>query len=632
MLDQLGAVQGEAAPPRVEDFALRAPRISPPAALAAMFSSQPLDRLNHSYGKSYADLARMWLRNVPEPPDWVAYPDDEQAIVDLLDWAARHNVAVVPYGGGSSVCGGVEPAVGSSYAGTVSLDMERLSRVLEVDRTSRAARIQAGALGPELEAQLKPHGLTLRHFPQSFEFSTLGGWIATRAGGHYATQHTHIDDFVENTRLVTPAGVMQTRRLPGSGAGPAPDRLVLGSEGTLGVITEAWVRLQDAPRFRASASVRFGDYVKGVACVRALAQSGLNPANCRLLDPLETVFSGVGDGSHAILVLGFESADHPLQPWMARALELVREHGGDFDAEAVARSMAPEGADVQRMGAQAHRTGAAGAWRDAFLRMPYWRDPAVGLGVIMDTFETAITWDRFEAFYTAVKADVSAAIQRATGNEALLSCRFTHVYPDGPAPYFTLAVNGSTDGSVASALAAWRDIKAAANEAVTTHGGTITHHHAVGRDHRSGYEREADPLFRRLLAAAKREVDPRAVLNPGVLFDPLGRANFCTCTICCRVMLLAASSRAFTAAVSPFAAARLNHRWARKTCPLGHLPLCHKSSLGCTAPAHAPALQRACTTSQLRHSPASHPFLYQTSSRGLTAPQQYPVLRPVGTT
>ena len=524
MLDQLGAVQGERAAPNVGDFALRKPRIAPPAALAAMFSDRPLDRLNHSYGKSYADLARMWIRDVPEPPDWVAFPDDEQAVIDVLDWAARSNLAVVPYGGGSSVCGGVEPAVGASYAGTVSLDMERLSRVLEVDRTSRAARIQAGALGPELEAQLKPHGLTLRHFPQSFEFSTLGGWIATRAGGHYAMQHTHIDDFVECTRMVTPAGVMQTRRLPGSGAGPAPDRLVLGSEGTLGVITEAWVRLQDVPRFRASASVRFDNYFKGVACVRALAQSGLNPANCRLLDPMETVFSSVGDGSHAILVLGFESADHPLQPWMARALELVREHGGQFDAAAVASAMAPEGADVQRTGAQAHRTGAAGAWRDAFLRMPYWRDPAVGLGVIMDTFETAVTWDRFDAFYTAVKADVSAAIQRATGNESLLSCRFTHVYPDGPAPYFTLAVNGAADGSVASALAAWRDIKAAANEAVISHGGTITHHHAVGRDHRSGYEREADPLFRRMLAAAKHEVDPRAVLNPGVLFDPLGHS------------------------------------------------------------------------------------------------------------
>ena len=210
MLDQLGAVQGEAAPPRVEDFALRAPRISPPPSLAAMCSSLPLDRLNHSYGKSYADLARMWQRDVPEPPDWVAYPDDEQAIVDLLDWAARCNVAVVPYGGGSSVCGGVEPAVGASYAATVSMDLERLHRVLEVDRSSRAARIQAGALGPELEAQLKAHGLTLRHFPQSFEFSTLGGWIATRAGGHYAMQHTHIDDFVESTRLLTPSGVPLT--------------------------------------------------------------------------------------------------------------------------------------------------------------------------------------------------------------------------------------------------------------------------------------------------------------------------------------------------------------------------------------------------------------------------------------
>ena len=517
MLSHIGAVQGERSAPQVEDFSLRPPRVKPPAALAGMFSGLPLDRLNHSYGKSYADCARMWLRDVPRPPDWVAYADDEQAVVDILDWAARSNVAVIPYGGGSSVCGGVETSVGESYAGVVSLDMERLASVVEVDPVSRAARIQAGALGPELEAQLKPHGLTLRHFPQSFEFSTLGGWIATRAAGHYAMQHTHIDDFIESTRMVTPAGILQTRRLPASGAGPAPDRWVLGSEGTLGVVTEAWLRLQQRPRFRASASIRFADYFKAVACVRALAQSGLNPSNCRLLDPLETVFSGVGDGSHATLVLGFESADHPLQAWMARALELVREYTGIFDAAAAARSMAPEGA-------QAHRSGAAGAWREAFLRMPYWRDPAVGQGVIMDTFETAITWDRFENFYQCIKADVCAAAERATGHEAMLSCRFTHVYPDGPAPYFSIAVNGSADGSVASALAAWRDIKTAATIAVTTHGGTVTHHHAVGRDHRSGYEREVDPLFRGMLAAAKREVDPHAVLNPGVLFDPIGRS------------------------------------------------------------------------------------------------------------
>ena len=396
--------------PQTTEFDLPAPRVAPPAALAAQFSAAPLDRLNHSAGKSYADCARMWLRQAPSPPDWVAYPDDEQGVIDILDWAQSRNVAVIPYGGGSSVCGGVEAAVGPGYAGAVSLDLERLNRVLEVDTVSRAARIQGGALGPELEGQLKAHGLTLRHFPQSFEFSSLGGWIATRAGGHYATQYTHIDDFVEATRLVTPAGVMQTRRLPGSGAGPAPDRLVIGSEGTLGVITEAWVRLQSTPRFRASASVQFRDFGRAVACVRALAQSGLNPSNCRLLDPLEAAFSGVGDGRSAILVLAFESADHPLQAWMARALELVGDHGGHYDSAAVTRSLSNEGSGE-------HRSGAAGAWREAFLRMPYWRDPAVGLGVIMDTFETAITWDRFDDFYRNVKDDVARATRQATGQE-----------------------------------------------------------------------------------------------------------------------------------------------------------------------------------------------------------------------
>lgn len=515
MLGLLGTRFEERPEPQIADFSLPAPRIQPPPALAAQFSATPLDRLNHSAGKSYADCARMWLRQAPTPPDWVAFPDNEQAIIDILDWAQTHNVAVIPYGGGSSVCGGVEAAVGDGFAAAISLDLERLNRVLEVDPVSRAARIQAGALGPELEAQLKPHRLTLRHFPQSFEFSSLGGWIVTRAGGHYATQHTHIDDFVEATRLVTPSGVLQTRRLPGSGAGPAPDRLVLGSEGTLGVLTEAWVRLQTPPRFRASASVQFSHYLEAAQCVRVLAQSGLNPSNCRLLDPLETVFSGVGNGSKSILVLAFESADHPLQAWMARALELVSEYGGRYDAEAVARSMADQDSTE-------HRSGAAGAWRDAFLRMPYWRDPAVGQGVIMDTFETAITWERFADFYSNVKADMASAIKQATGQTGQLTCRMTHVYPDGPAPYFTLATRAA-DGQVASALAAWREIKQAANEAVIKHGGTITHHHAVGRDHRSGYEKEVDPLFRRLLQAAKQSVDPQGILNPGVLIDPLNR-------------------------------------------------------------------------------------------------------------
>ena len=517
----LGGADAQPLPePRESEFALATPRLAVPASLAHLCSCSPYDRLTHSYGKSWADGARMWLREVPNAPDWVAFPRTEAEIADLLDWAGSHDVAVVPFGGGTSVVGGVEPAVGGGYAATLSLDMECFDRVLEVDRTSRAARIQAGVLGPDLEAQLRPHRLTLRHFPQSFQFSTLGGWIATRAGGHYATQHTHIDDFVQSTRMVTPAGTIETRRLPGSGAGPAPDRLVIGSEGTLGVITEAWLRLQDRPRFRASASVRFAGMAAAVGCVRALAQSGLNPSNCRLLDAEEVAFNRIGDGRSPTLVLGFESADHPLQPWMARALELVADHGGQFDAEAVARSMQGDAA----AGEGEHRKGAAGHWRDVFIRMPYYRDEATRRGTILDTFESAVTWGRFDAFYAGVKHDVAAAIHQATGRRAAVSCRFTHVYPDGPAPYFTYAVQGSAMGDLRSALAIWREIKLACNAAVVGHGGTCTHHHAVGRDHRSGYDLEVPALWRQAFGGAKAVLDPRGVMNPCVLIDPVGRA------------------------------------------------------------------------------------------------------------
>ena len=506
-------------PPRESDFSLPAPRVAPPASLAADFSSSAHDRLGHTYGKSFADAVRMWNREVPNPPDWVAFPRDEQGVADVLDWASRTNVAVVPYGGGSSVCGGVEPAVGASYGATVSLDLERLNRVRDVDRTSRAALIEAGTLGPELEAQLRPHGLTLRHFPQSYQFSTLGGWIVTRSGGHYASLYTHIDEFVQSVRMVCPSGLLETRRLPGSGAGPDANRLVSGSEGVLGVVTEAWMRLQDRPRFRASATARFSDVPAASSCVRALAQSGLYPTNCRMLDPAEAAFAGVGDGRNPLLVLGFESADHPLRAWMERALELVRDAGGQYDADSVERSMRQATGDAEGE----HRKGAAGQWRDAFIRMPYWRDPVVGAGGILDTFETAITWDRFDAFYRGVIEEVSATILRATGRPGSVSCRFTHVYPDGPAPYFTFAAMGSERGELASSLAAWREIKLACNEVVTRLGGTVTHHHAVGRDHRSGYERESSALYRDALRAAKASLDPAGILNPGVLVDPRDR-------------------------------------------------------------------------------------------------------------
>lgn len=515
-VQRFGASPTEISAPRESEFDLRPPRVSVPAALAPLISVTPYDRLVHSYGKSFADIVRMFMRDVRHPPDLVAFPKSERDVISLLDWASGANVAAIPFGGGSSVAGGVEPDVGDSYAGALSIDLQYLDKVVEIDRTSRAARIQAGALGPELEDQLKPHGLTLRHFPQSLQLSTLGGWIATRSGGHYASLYTHIDDFVESTRTVTPAGVLETRRLPGSGAGPSPDRMIIGSEGILGVIVEAWMRLQDRPVHQASASVAFANMPKATAAVRALSQSGLFPSNCRLLDPAEARNNGVGDGMSAILVLGFESADHPLDAWMKRALELVADYQGLFDAGAVARSLAPRGGTE-------HRQGAAGQWRNAFIRMPYYRDLMVALGVITDTFETAITWDRFETLYEGVKEKTGAAIREICGHDASISCRFTHIYPDGPAPYFSYSTLGTVNGKLADSLLKWREIKKATNEMVVGLGGTVTHHHAVGRDHRSGYERQSPELFRAALAAAKKSLDPAGILNPGVLIDPVDR-------------------------------------------------------------------------------------------------------------
>jgi len=372
---------------------------------------------------------------------------------------------------------------------------------MEVDKTSRAALIEAGTYGPALEAQLRPHGLTLRHFPQSFEYSTLGGWIATRSGGHFASLYTHIDDFVESLQVVTPRGIVETRRLPGSGAGPSPDRLFIGSEGILGVITEAWMRLQHRPRFRVGGAVRFTDFFAAARAVRAIAQAGLYPANCRILDPQEAQNTGAGDGRSAVMVLAFESADHSLDAWMGRALDCCADHGGT-----------PEHPDKP----DAHREGAAEQWRHAFMRMPFAREHLVRRAIIGDTFETAITWERFEAFHDRVKAATESAIRDATGRPGQVTCRFTQVHPDAPSPYFTVHALGR-HGQL---LPQWRAIKSAASDALIAAGGTITHHHAVGRDHRPWYDKQRPELFAAALRAAKQTIDPQGVLNPGVLIDP----------------------------------------------------------------------------------------------------------------
>jgi alkyldihydroxyacetonephosphate synthase len=480
--------------PRLADLTLPPSRLRPPSALPV--TTDEAARVGHTYGKAYRDVVRALSGDLRGAPDAVAFPAAEDDVVRLLDWAGSAGVVVVPFGGGSSVVGGVE------YRGDLpwlSMDLTALDRVLEVDAVSRAARIQGGVLGPALEGRLRPHGLTLRHFPQSFEFSTLGGWLATRAGGHYATLHTHIDDLVESLRVVTPVGINESWRLPGSGAGPSPDRLFLGSEGTLGVVTEAWMRLQDRPRFKASASVTFADMTAAMAAVRAIAQSGLHPANCRLLDPGEAALSGASSSGECVLVLGVESAGHPVESRLAELTGLARAHGGSLSS------------------GDGGRDSAADTWRTAFLRMPYVRDGLARMSAIVETFETACTWDRAAELYETVRAEVGAAVEKVTGAPGLVNCRFTHVYPDGPAPYFTVIAAGRPGSEVAM----WDDVKTAASEVLGRLGATITHHHAVGRDHRPGYDRQRPEPFAVALRAAKAALDPAGVLNPGVLLDPV---------------------------------------------------------------------------------------------------------------
>jgi alkyldihydroxyacetonephosphate synthase len=504
-------------PVPLEEVELGKARLRVPERFGDLFSDAHYERVSHALGKAYRDVVRGFRGEFESPPDLVAFPRDESEIETVLSWAEAEGAAVVPFGGGTSVVGGIEARLGERPV--VTMDLRRLDRVLEVDPESLAARIQAGATGPRLEEQLREHGLTLRHFPQSFEYATLGGWIATRAGGHFATGETHIDDLVESVRAITPRGAWESRRLPGSGAGPSPDRMLIGSEGILGAIAEAWVRVRPRPGFKTSCGVEFGDFLAAAGAVREIAQAGLRPSNCRLLDASEAELTGAGDGKSNLLILGFESAHHPVDSALDAALEIARAHGGTQNSPPTGRQ--PPGAGRDRP-ADGEDADAVGAWRGAFLLAPYLRDTFVACGVLSETFETAITWDRFEEFHASVMETARRAVAAVSGaplegpGAARISCRFTHAYPDGVAPYFTVLAPAVRGGEVEQ----WDEIKAAVSEALIDGGATITHHHAVGRDHRPWYDRQRPAPFAAALRAAKAELDPAGILNPGVLIDP----------------------------------------------------------------------------------------------------------------
>ena len=332
----------------------------------------------------------------------------------------------------------------------------------------------------------------------------MGGWIATRSSGHYATNLTHIDDMVETLRVVTPSGTVQNRRLPGSGAGPDPDRYFIGSEGTLGIITEAWMKLQGRVAFRANASIAFDTFYGGAEAIRQITQAGLYPANCRYLDEQDARFYGAGDGKHSMLMLGFESADHSVDAWLERAVEICQDHGGKVQSKAGSKDNALESS----------RSGAQGNWRDQFRYLPRLMHTRAAMGIVSFTFETAYTWDKFEAVDTEILKRMRQAQKDITGG-GVVCRRFSFLYPDGPAPYYSVVAPSTLDRS----LEDYQALSDVASDAISELGATITHHHAVGRSFRPWFDKEVDPIVRNMMAAAKNEVDPNWIMNPGLLLD-----------------------------------------------------------------------------------------------------------------
>jgi alkyldihydroxyacetonephosphate synthase len=517
-LDFLRETVGVATHPRppvaLEQVRLAAPVLSESttAALREIVGAEGVrddhaERVVHAAGKGYPDLVRL-RAGLPEgAPDAVVRPGDREQLRAVLDRCAQASVAVVPWGGGTSVVGGVAPLRGE-HAAVIALDMGRMARMLELDRISRTVTVQAGIRAPALERALAPSGFTLGHFPQSYEYVSLGGCAATRSAGQASSGYGRIEQMVLGLHFAAPAGEIELAPVPANAAGPELRRLLIGSEGTLGVIDELTLRVRPAPRERVYEGVFFADFAAGVEALRELAQQRACPDVARLSDEAETRMSlalagagGVkgrlgrayvglrGYGEGCLAILGFEGEAEEVAARRKRALDLARRGGG----LAVGRSPGD-------------------AWRKGRFSAPYLRDELLTQGVMVETLETATRWSNVRALHRAVATAIADALA-AEGTPGLVMCHVSHLYETGASLYFTFIAR-QRDGAE---LEQWAAVKGAASRAIVAGGGTITHHHAVGRDHAPWLEDEIGHEGVAALRALKGELDPAGIMNPGKL-------------------------------------------------------------------------------------------------------------------
>ncbi|WP_040789763.1 FAD-binding oxidoreductase [Nocardia paucivorans] len=502
LLTQVFGISGEPAAHRDEgDVPLRSSELSADhrAGLSTVVgvdrvSTEHRDRLRHAGGKSTLDLLRRRAEGPQDAPDAVVFPADHDQVAAVLTYCADHEIAVVPFGGGTSVVGGLDPVRGR-FTAVISLDLRGLNELLAVDPVSRTATFGAGVTGPRAEGLLAEHGLSLGHFPQSFEFASIGGFAATRSSGQASFGYGRFDDMVQRLRIATPTGTVTVGRAPASAAGPDLRELFLGSEGTLGVITEVTVRVHPIPEDTHYEAWTFPDFDTGVAALRALVGSGATPTVLRLSDEAETALNlarAADIGGPAVggclAVTTFEGARAHIAARSSEAAAVLRAAGG--------ASLGPE---------------PARQWEHGRFAAPYLRDALLDVGVLCETLETAGYW----SVLPELKAKVTAAlVDRLTvgATPALVMCHISHTYPAGASLYFTVVAVMGDDP-----IARWQAAKRAAGDAIMAAGGTITHHHAVGADHRDWLPQEIGELGVRVLRAVKREIDPVGILNPGTL-------------------------------------------------------------------------------------------------------------------
>jgi alkyldihydroxyacetonephosphate synthase len=478
-------------------------------------STGKFDRVSHSMGMSYRDLLRYRKRKIERPVDVVAWPRGEDEVVRMLQFAEEHKLAIIPFGGGSSVTGGVEP-MAVDKMGVISMDLARMDRVLRVDATSQTAVIQAGALGPEIEEQLNEQGYTLGHFPESFDHSSLGGWIATRASGRQSTGYGDIEDMVLALRMVTPRGIVDTRKVPSSAAGPSILQFCVGSEGFLGVITEATMRIRPVPDVLDYRGLIFRNFAAGISAIREMMQQGMVPTCVRLSDRTETA-----------LAQAFRSTSGPT--WKKKgeevALKLLAKRGYSFDDGAFMilglEGEREETEDLRvailrlcrKLGGFHLGTNPGKQWYNSRHETAYFREQLTNWGVLVDTLETATTWDNLLHLYGEVRSAMRAALEE-DGGRSMVACHVSHAYREGASLYYTFFTPMAEKGKEEEQ---WEKAKKSASEAIMKYGGTITHHHGVGYEHASWMRQEVGDISLKVIEAVKGVMDPLDIMNPGKL-------------------------------------------------------------------------------------------------------------------